>query len=193
MFRQMRTTIALTAVFLSSCIHLPKQPQYDTLGNQIAFISTADVKGGAQAGYNQGGRPFVEYDSSSMRRFPEEVQMFIFGHEIGHIILGHGAVENLLLPEEEVNNIEREADCYSVRRLEDELHYTSIQIEIVQDHVSKYFGKERAKNMLKCVTCQNRTGRTIGQYAQRNSDFSGTQETMFPSGPMACSLRSQEN
>ena len=61
-------------------------------------------------------------------------------------------MENLLLPEEEVNNLEREADCYAVRHLEDELHYTSVQIETVHTYVSKYISKERAKKMLKCAT-----------------------------------------
>jgi len=152
-----RSSVVGISLLLAGCytIHTPTEQQYNRGGVQIAFISKAGVSGGARAGYNREGIPVVEYDPSFVGKFPEEMQSFIFHHEIGHIILGHNATENSLLSEKEVNSIEQQADCYSIRVLEEGLKYNFAQIEKVYHYVSIYFDQKRADNLLRCISPNN--------------------------------------
>ena len=148
----MRKTITLASLILASClnVYLPKTGLRDSEGQEIVFAAKKNNSGGASATYSD-NRPTVFYDPWYMAQFPEEFQNFIFHHEIGHIILGHISVEHKYVPENTYNQIQHEADCFSMRFLEEQLRYTSEQIEKVYGTAAKVFGEKRAEEMRSCL------------------------------------------
>ena len=133
----------LASLLLTGCLNIytPKTPHYDNLGRRIVFAEQKNHPRGAGAKY-VGGIPTVCYDPWWIGQFLEEFQTFVFYHEIGHIELKHLSFGSL----------EQEADCYSMRYLEEKLNYTPEQIGKVYHTAVIFFGERRAEEMLECLS-----------------------------------------
>lgn len=143
----------LASLILTGClnIYIPKTPHYDNFGQKIIFVEDKKNKHGASAKYVE-RIPTVHYDPWLMDQFSEEFQNFIFHHEIGHFQLGHLSSGNSLIYEGTIDPIEHEADCYSMRYLEEQLNYTPEQMGRVYRTATNFFGERRAERMRSCIT-----------------------------------------
>lgn len=140
----------LASLVLTGCIYVPKTSHYDPFGQKIIFVEDKKNKHGASAKYVD-RVPTIRYDSGFIDQFPEEFQSFIFHHEIGHFQLGHLLVRNSFIYKGIIDRIEREADCYAVRHLEERLNYTPEQMRKVYRTATNFFGERRAEEMRKCI------------------------------------------
>lgn len=142
----------LASLVLTGClnIYIPKTSYYDNFNQKIVFVEDKKNKYGASAKYVE-RIPTIHYDPWWMGQFPKEFQSFIFHHEIGHFQLGHLLVGNSFIYKGTLDPIEHEADCYSMRYLEERLNYTPEQIGRVYRIATNFFGERRAERMRRCV------------------------------------------
>lgn len=141
----------LASLVLISCIYIPTTSHYDPFGQKIVFMEDKKNKHGATAQYID-RVPTIGYDPWLMGQFSEEFQNFIFYHEIGHFQLGHLLVGNFFIYNGTIDPIEHEADCYSMRYLEERLNYSPEQMGKVYRTATNFFGERRAERMKRCVT-----------------------------------------
>lgn len=153
---------------LASCtqLYIPKEPHYDLLGQRIDVVFQKEVflevppfpgenlKPGekkfirtpSKSKYVD-GRPTIYMGENYLSTLPQEAQIFIFYHEIGHFHKNHF---NLNLS---ISTEEREADCYSAKFLRDNFHYPYSRRENSFNFLRQNVpgGNERYGDLKKCL------------------------------------------
>ena len=105
----MRYFIALF-IFLSACTSYPmiKAPEFSVDGKAIN-IEAQDVQNAKALEW--GGKYYILYNEDYMTQYPEDVQSFVFYHELGHIQLGHTDRDWNYTT---MDSLQRDADCYAL-------------------------------------------------------------------------------
>lgn len=122
----------------------------DAYGQNVHAVLVADL-GDVGRAKNLFKTPVIMMDPSHLVRLPGKLQLFFFGHECAHHVLGHTYV---LRP-----NVESEADCWAAKDGRDRGLFTRDEVQswapwfaqsrgsTVSGHLP---GPERAKHILQC-------------------------------------------
>ncbi|MEK6853128.1 MAG: hypothetical protein AABX64_00420 [Nanoarchaeota archaeon] len=151
--KKMMTGLSL---LISGCytIYKPQTHQFDNYGQEIIFVVDPDNPHGATASYEKAtdGKeiPVIKYNPDWIGWFSEEFQNFLFYHEIAHFKLGHLDNWNPYVSQEELYELQREADCTSVIYLHNLLRYTPDQFMKIYEAAFVELERERVDDLMAC-------------------------------------------
>lgn len=139
----------------------------DSYGQNVHAVLVADL-GDVGRAKNLFKTPVILMDPSHLVRLPGKLQLFFFGHECAHHVLGHTYV---LRP-----GVESEADCWAAKDGRDRGLFTRDEVQswapwfaqsrgsTVSGHLP---GPERAKHILQCFDDRADTAATTTVTQQR--------------------------
>lgn len=153
----MRKVIGGLALLVSSChaVEPPKTPHYDRYGQQIHFYADPEHrhKTGEHGGFATyiEGTPFVFYNPQWFSSMPQEMQTFLFQHEVAHFRLKHVRRKPYSVSDQEKMLMELQADCHSLIYLKNKLHYTFEQFETIFEWADLHLEEYRIRNWGNCL------------------------------------------
>lgn len=87
----------------------------DFRGLPVKVVNLPSFPDYANARVSRDGKPLMLINYPAVSEWPESVRAFTFLHECGHHVLGH--MRHLLASSKVKQELELEADCYSIKAL----------------------------------------------------------------------------
>lgn len=118
-------------------------------GQRVAFIPNAALNDVGRA--RPGNPPTIELNPNILAQLPEKLQLFWYGHECGHHVLGH-TLGNFTLASES------EADCWAIQTGKTQRLFTRREVEAFEPYFRNNPGSlwghlpgpQRAALLLQC-------------------------------------------
>ena len=156
--------VALGATTLFACetnyeITLPQTPYYDNDNKRIAVepdpkAHPYDI---SRAKYIE-GTPTILYNPRFLKTLPKKIQLFVFYHEIDHFKLNHVPKKKKKNSFDEMELMQHQADCYSIKYLNLNLNYSPKEIKT--GIIDKFFLYDlQPKRKREAIDCLERNKR----------------------------------
>lgn len=107
---QMKATILFVTLVTIGCTTYPLTVLpifYDNNGREITYVETSKEKN--LSAIKNGKHYYIVYNKDFMQKYPDDVQLGILYHELGHIVLGHHDRQFSSIEE-----LQSESDCYAL-------------------------------------------------------------------------------